>query len=117
MFHVPHGRLNAILLPAVVELNVPAAGKAYADLARYAGLGGSADTVALRNLQNGLLRLRHQLGLPETLQKAGIPPEAVYRNLEKIQASVLKDPCCDSNPITVDGKLIRQVLQKVTGHV
>ena len=117
MFHVPHGRLNAILLPAVVELNVPAAGKAYADLARYAGLGGSADTVALRNLQNGLLRLRHQLGLPETLQKAGIAPEAVYRNLEKIQSSVLKDPCCDSNPVTVDGRLIWQVLQKVTGHV
>ena len=117
IFHVPHGRLNAILLPAVLEVNEPAAGKAYAELARSAGLGGTADTVALRNLKNGLFRLRHQLGLPETLQKAGVAPGEVVRNLDRIVESVLKDPCCDSNPVNVDGTLIRRVLEKVTGHV
>ncbi len=38
-FHVPHGRLNAILLPAVVACNGVAAGAAYTALARQAGLG------------------------------------------------------------------------------
>ena len=65
-FHVPHGRLNAILLPAVIENNASSCGKKYAQLARAAGMGGSADTVALRNLKNGLIRLRRELGLPQT---------------------------------------------------
>lgn len=62
-FHVPHGRLNAILLPTVVSYNGVAAGAAYTALARQAGLGGSAEAIALRNLKNGLVRLRRELRL------------------------------------------------------
>ena len=36
MFHVPHGRLNAILLPAVIGCNAHVASKKYAELARAA---------------------------------------------------------------------------------
>ena len=74
---MPHGRLNAILLPAVMEVNAPACGRRYAQLARKAGLVGQSDTVALRNLRNALLRLRRELGLPGTLAEAGasLPPD------------------------------------------
>ena len=116
LYHVPHGRLNGILMPAVLEVNSPAAGHRYAELWRSAGFSGTADTVALRNLQNGLLRLRRQLHLPETLQQAGISPAELWSAEEKITESVLKDPCCRSNPVPVDGALIRTVLQKVAGH-
>ena len=44
LFHVPHGRLNAILLPSVITCNAHVAAKKYAELARAAGIGGSADT-------------------------------------------------------------------------
>ena len=42
LFHVPHGRLNAILLPSVITCNAHVAAKKYAELARAAGIGGSA---------------------------------------------------------------------------
>ena len=117
IFHIPHGRLNAILMPAVLEVNASAAGKAYAELSRFSGLGGTSDTVALRNLKNGILRLRRQLNLPETLLKAGVSPNEVWSQLGKITESVLKDPCCDSNPVPVNAEIIKTVLTQVTGHV
>ena len=115
-FHVPHGRLNAILLPAVLERNASAVGHKYAELARLAGLGGSVDTIAIRNLKNGLVRLRRDLGLPETLAEAGVKPAALRQRREEILAAALADPCCKTNPVTVDAALVRQVLDAVAGH-
>ena len=116
MFHVPHGRLNAILLPSVITCNAHAAGKKYAELARAAGMGGSADTIALRNLKNGLIRLRRELNLPETLAQAGVDPRAVWRNAGEIVKATLADPCCQTNPMAVEDFLVRRILEEVTGR-
>ena len=117
LFHVPHGRLNAILLPSVISSNAYAAGKRYAELARAAGMGGSADTIAIRNLKNGLVRLRRELNLPETLAQAGVSPNAVWRNVEQIVQATLADPCCRTNPMTVEAFQVRRILEEVTGRV
>ena len=117
MFHVPHGRLNAILLPAVIGCNAHVAGKKYAELARAAGIGGSADTIAVRNLKNGLIRLRRELNLPETLLQAGVDPRSVWRNANEIVQAALSDPCCKANPMVVEDFLIRRILEEVTGRV
>jgi len=117
MFHVPHGRLNAILLPAVVSCNAHKAGEKYATLARAAGLGGSADTVAVRNLKNGLIRLRTELKLPATLAQAGVDPRQVWYSTDKIVEATLSDPCCETNPMAVEGFMVRQVLEEVMGRV
>ena len=117
MFHVAHGRLNAILLPAVISCNAHVAGKKYAELARAAGMGGSADTIALRNLKNGLVRLRRELNLPETLVQAGIDPRVLWRSVDAIVKAALEDPCSKSNPMPVEDFLVRRVLEEVTGRV
>ena len=117
MFHVPHGRLNAILLPSVISCNAHAAGSKYAHLARTAGLGGSADTIAVRNLRNGLIRLRRELHLPETLAQAGIEPGQIWHGMDKIVAAALADPCCQTNPVRAEDFMLRQILEEVTGRV
>ena len=116
VFHVPHGRLNAILLPAVIGCNASAASRRYAQLARAAGLGGSADTIAVRNLRNGLIRLRREQNLPETLAQAGIAPRTVWANAEEIVRATLEDPCCKTNPMPVEDFLVRRILEEVTGR-
>ena len=113
-FHLPHGRLNAILLPAVVEANAEV-NPLYADLARRTGLGGTADTVAVRNLKNALVRLRKELQLPATLAQAGISPQQVRQATDSIVNAALADPCCATNPVTPDGAMVRKLLQQVTG--
>ena len=116
MFHVPHGRLNAIVLPSVIGINAHAVGHKYAQMARAAGISGSADTVAVRNLKNALVRLRKELNLPETLAKAGVDPREVWRRSGEIVEAALADPCCKTNPIGVEDFLVRRVLEEVTGR-
>ena len=111
-FHVTHGRLNAILLPAVVEANAVANAK-YAALARGAGLGGTADTMAVRNLKNALLHLRKELQLPQTLAQAGVTPRQLQG--EGLVQAILEDPCCATNPVRPEAAMVRRILQQVTG--
>lgn len=116
-FHVPHGRLNAILLPAVIDCNAHTAAEKYARLARRAGLGGTADTVAVRSLKNALIRLRREMNMPQTLVQAGIDPREVWRREKELVCAAQKDPCCETNPMPVEDFMIRRVLQEVTGRV
>ena len=115
-YHIPHGRLNAILLPAVVSVNAHSAMEKYAKIARAAGLGGSADALAVRNLKNALVRLRRELHLPATLQQAGIQPAQVYAKTDQIVDAALADPCCKTNPTGVEDYMVRSVLEEVTGR-
>ena len=117
MFHVPHGRLNAVLLPSVVATNAHVAGSKYARLARGCGMGSTADTVALRNLRNSLIRLRKELKLPETLAQAGIAPTALRSAMNEVVSATLADPCCKTNPMKVEPFLVRRILEEVTGRV
>ncbi len=115
LFHVPHGRLNAILLPAVVACNQEAGAK-YAQLCRSAGLSGSADTVAVRNLRNALIRLRQELELPATLAQAGVDPRSVWNRFDHIVSTTLQDPCCNTNPVPVIKDRLHRILEEVAGR-
>ncbi len=116
-FHVPHGRLNAILLPEVVACNAHVCADKYAALARAVGFPGAADSVAVRNLRNGLQRLRRELGMPQTLKEAGIDPAQVRHQTPQLVKAVLEDPCCKSNPMVVEDFMVRRILEEVTGRV
>ena len=116
IFHLPHGRLNAILLPEVVACNADAAGDAYARLAKQAGLGANSQTMGVRNLRNALIRLRKELHLPATLQEAGIPPHKQRQHRQEIVAAALADPCMATNPGKIDGAQIGIILDAVSGR-
>ena len=114
-FHIPHGRLNAILLPAVITHNKAAHHK-YGALARRAGLPGVSDTVAVRNLKNALCNLRKTLNMPENLLAAGISATEIWDKREKIISAAVADPCCQTNPQPVTAELARAVLEEVIGR-
>ena len=115
-FHVPHGRLNAVLLPVVLEANAPYAPEKYAALARHAGFAASSDTMAIRSLKNGLVKLRRELDLPQTLTQAGVDIAELHRQEQQLITAALADPCCDTNPVKPEAHLLRQILAQVTGH-
>ena len=116
MFHVPHGRLNAILLPAVISCNAHGAGEKYAKLAAVAGIGGSAQSIGVRNLKNALIRLRRELSIPETLRDAGVDLRLLRRSTDVLVKATLEDPCCRSNPVRVESFMVRKILEEVAGR-
>lgn len=116
IFHLSPGKLAAITLPAVVGCNAHAAGRKYAELARASGMGGGSEIMGVRNLKAGLLRLRRELGLPETLAKAGVDPRLVWSQVGRIAELTLEDPDCRNNPLTVDDFLVRRILEEITGR-
>ena len=115
-FHIPHGRLNAILLPAVITRNAPAAGEKYAVLAQAIGLEGRAVSLGVRNLRSALIRLRRGLGLPATLAQAGISPIELRSKSDSIVTATLADPCCATNPLLVTQAMVRDILGEVAGY-
>ncbi len=115
-FHVPHGRLNAILLPAVLDCNAPAAMGQYAALARAVGFTASSDTMAFRALRNGLAQLRRDLKLPETLTQAGVDLRNLREQEQRIVEAALADPCCETNPVKPEAHMVRSILSAVSGR-
>ena len=115
-FHVPHGRLNAILLPAVLECNAAAALDKYAALARAAGFSASSDTMAVRSLKNSLVQLRRDLELPQTLAQAGVDLKKLRQQEQRILEAALADPCCETNPVKPEPHMLRSILSQVSGR-
>lgn len=113
VFHVPHGRLCAMLLPGVMACNQSAALSQYAALARFCGLPGATDRLALRNLTAAILRLQRTLLLPQNLQQAGVTKEQWRQAEEKILQAALADPCCKTNPIPVTKTLLEEIIKAV----
>jgi 4-hydroxybutyrate dehydrogenase len=87
-----HGTLNAVLLPAVLRFNEPAAPAKYARLREVVGLPAGAD------LTVWVEELNASLGLPCGLAAMGVPEELLARVAEQAE----QDPATETNarPVT-----------------
>lgn len=84
-----HGLANALCLPAVVEFNADYVGERLARVSELLGGEPSAKGCA-----EALRALRARVGLPDGLQKAGVPRE----KFEPMTDLALQDACHSLNP-------------------
>jgi len=71
LYHLPHGYLNAILLPYVLEFSMDGATPQMAELAVACGLGEEGDdsrSLAM-SLVDGIRRLNASIGIPPTIEQ------------------------------------------------
>ncbi|MFN8828343.1 MAG: iron-containing alcohol dehydrogenase [Labrys sp. (in: a-proteobacteria)] len=83
-----HGTLNAVLLPAVLRFNEPAAEEKFKALRRAMGLDAQADVAGF------IERLNRSLGLPTSLSAMGLTRDV----FEAIAAGALADHSTPTNP-------------------
>lgn len=79
-FHVPHGVANAVLLPHVIEFNLPVAADRYARIA--VALGAHPAGTDEETAQRGLAIIRQLVkdcGIPLRLSELKIPHQAIER--------------------------------------
>jgi alcohol dehydrogenase len=69
-FHVPHGLANAVMLPYVMEFNLPAAVGRYAEIAKVLGLGGPNDhpRAIADKAVSAITALARDIGIPKRLR-------------------------------------------------
>jgi alcohol dehydrogenase len=78
MFHLPHGLSNALLLPYVMEFNLPAVPGRYAGVARALGCSNGKDDMELA--KEGIKKVQlliKECGIPARLSDVGISKEAI----------------------------------------
>lgn len=109
-YHIPHGRLNAMLLPHVIAFN--SADKGAADeYARLAGLCGLAKNP--RALIGGVKRLRAGLGMPEKLTDCGVEGQTLLADLDSIAQAALADVCAPGNPRPATREDLKAILKEL----
>jgi len=78
MFHLAHGLSNALLLPYVMEYNMPASPARHAAVARALGCNsGETDEETATAGINKIKELIKQCGIPATLSAAGIDKSSI----------------------------------------
>jgi len=75
LYDTPHGVANSVLLPYVMEFNLPASAERYADIACIAGISEADNTRAAQKLISMIKDLSRSLGIP-TFGEIGITEEA-----------------------------------------
>jgi alcohol dehydrogenase class IV len=96
MFHLAHGLSNALLLPYVMEYNIPAATKKYAGVAMALGCERQADdkTTACAGVKK-IKELIKACNIPETLKEVNVPESAIPQmaaDAMKIQRLLKNNP-------------------------
>lgn len=90
IYDAHHGRLNAILMPYVLQANRPAIEHRISRLAAYLQISEGFD-----GFFDWVLKLRHELGIEHSLAEIGINDSQVTR----IAAMATEDAAAGSNPI------------------
>lgn len=107
-FRISHGRINAMLLPLIIEYNAdldgmhsgaysPAAQK-YHYIAKLLNLPSSTVRIGVKNLIHEIKSLQKAMQIPSTLKEYGIDPEEVIRLKEELADNALTDVCTSTNP-------------------
>lgn len=125
-YHVPHGRLNAILLPSVISFNAgidgsakcpeaEAAAKKYARLAALIGAPASNPRMGANNLIRAIQQLNRKLDIPSTLKGAGVDRKVVLEEKDEIVTLARNDDCAAWNPRNISEKDAMRILMSIVG--
>jgi len=96
MFHLAHGLSNALLLPYVMQFNIPAAAHRYADVAIALGCERQGtDTATAYAGVKKIRELSAACGIPATLKEVNVPESAIPQmaaDAMKIQRLLKNNP-------------------------
>lgn len=96
IFDIPHGVANALLLPIVMEFNMPAAIEKYGEIAKAMGVykQGMTPEEAAQAAVDAVRELAVRVGIPQHLAELGIKKE----DLPRLAEAAMADVCTPGNP-------------------
>lgn len=125
VFHIPHGRANAMLLPHVMRYNASLDGGfgaqatptciKLARIARFIGLASPSPRQGAANLVAEISRMSRELGIPQTLGAAGVTRADYEKNKAHVVASAVADATTATNPRPIDSRAVEIILKGIEG--
>ena len=111
-FHLPHGRLNAILLPYVIKYNGTkptkfvsfpkyeyfVADQKYAEISKRMGFASSTVEEGVDSLVKEVQKLNEEVGIPKSLQEAGVDEQEFLAKVDMLADRAFEDQCTTANP-------------------
>ena len=123
MFHIPHGRANAMMLYHVMKYNAEldngtfgecsVACRKMAKIARFVGLPAFSEKQEAQNLVNEIRKMSKQLGIPQTLADAGVSKADYEKGRAHIIKSAVNDACTATNPRKIDAASVESILKGI----
>ena len=123
-FHLPHGRINAILLPYVIRYNSQKptkfvsfpkyeyyiADQKYADLSRRMNFPAYGNEEGVNSLIREIQKLNADLNIPKSFKEAGINEQEFMAKLDLLADRAFEDQCTTANPRLPLVEELRQIL-------
>ena len=111
-FHLPHGRLNAILLPYVIKYNASKptkfvsfpkyeyfiADQKYAEISKKMGFESSTVEEGVKSLIKEVQKLNKDLNIPASFKEAGIDEKEFLDKVDMLADRAFEDQCTNANP-------------------
>ena len=111
IFDIPHGVANALLLPTVMEFNMPAAVDKYVQIAKAMDVysTGMSKEEAAQAAVDAVRALAIRVGIPQHLTELGINEG----DLDRLATAAAADVCTPGNPRDVNKEIILDLYKKV----
>ena len=123
-FHLPHGRINAILLPYVVRYNSTKptkfvsfpkyeyfiADKKYSEIAKKAGLKAKTVEEGISSLIEKIKEMNEHMNIPKSFKDAGIDEQEFLSKVDMLADRAFEDQCTTANPRVPLVSEIKQIL-------
>ena len=123
-FHLPHGRINAILLPYVVRYNssMPTkfvsfpkyeyyiADEKYYTMAKKVGLKADTKEEGINSLIEKIKEMNEHLNIPKSFKEAGIDEQEFLAKVDMLADRAFEDQCTTANPRVPLVEEIKQIM-------
>ena len=123
-FHLPHGRINAILLPYVIKYNSSKptkfvsfpkyeyfiADKKYYTIAKKAGLQANSVEEGVNSLIQKVQEMNKNMNIPKSFKDAGIEEKEFLEKVDMLADRAYEDQCTTANPRVPLVSEIKQML-------
>ena len=123
-FHLPHGRINAILLPYVIKYNSSKptkfvsfpkyeyfiADKKYYTIAKKAGLQANSVEEGINSLIQKVQEMNKNMNIPKSFKDAGIEEKEFLEKVDMLADRAYEDQCTTANPRVPLVSEIKQML-------
>ncbi len=111
LFDIAHGVANALLLPTVMEFNMPCCIEKYGVIAQAMGVDttGMSAVEAAQAACDAVKALAIHVGIPQHLSDLGITED----DIPALAAQAITDVCTPGNPRDVTEEEIRELYKKV----